>query len=698
MTRQDAASSVWDDDFGGLTAMGRIATPYSNAAEHLEAIISGYSSREEMLKSFAADQRGNKIGQPIPASILSAMKLAEYFCEVEGDLWQTIEIPADIGLQGLQIEGTNADTFKQLYDEMEMSQAIEDIWLTTEIYGNAFPYTIWDETPQIVTFDPKYVQVGEQPFASYSITGDLVAGLEQNLRTHRDEAVYKELTESLFPNVNEKSFAAGLIPLPADRIRHIRARGVRFWRYTLPPLARIFRTISTRQVLEEMIRATIEGMRNQLWVFKLGDVEHQPRPGEITALRNVVNASSGQRTGALVWSGNLVVEQHAPKVDAALANDKWQMLTRHIFRQRGIAPSVVSGEYDKSGGGSQSDLDVQLVVMRVERQRENILRYLRWFNAEYMKHQGKSATAQKELPTLRYERPAIELSDLIKNRLMPLVTAGLLSDTTALSESGHAYDVELGNKKKEKVNAEMFAPKPSFAQMTVNPNTPEKQANTDATRGRTPDAQANPTGKEKGSAQAPRKMGLKASDLTGNQQKIVTLYDTTILDPKNGEDRAKFFAGLKSLIQEISQDGYQRGYVEGEGRGDPDPHRMDQAGIWSLAFMSFFAQDMAAGNGSPAQWRRRAAQYGLETERRALGLGLQQAAQEDGYTLWHRVLGPDPCPVCARDSGMLYSINTPWFEFHPDGACGASVVFNDGVRVKQHTLPIAQILEEDVQE
>ena len=94
---------------------------------------------------------------------------------------------------------------------------------------------------------------------------------------------------------------------------------------------------------------------------------------------------------------------------------------------------------------------------------------------------SKAWVKANEQTTVRFSKSLLEVGELIKMELLPLYTVGLLSSETALERSGYNYASELDRKKREQPSDELFQPRSSFAQTTVNPDTPEKKAESTST-------------------------------------------------------------------------------------------------------------------------------------------------------------------------------------------------------------------------
>jgi hypothetical protein len=72
-----------------------------------------------------------------------------------------------------------------------------------------------------------------------------------------------------------------------------------------------------------------------------------------------------------------------------------------------------------------------------------------------------------------------------------LYQIGSLSTQTLLTRAGYNYSAELKNKQLEEKSDHLFQPRSTFSQTTVNPDTPEKKADSTST-GRPQDTGTKP--------------------------------------------------------------------------------------------------------------------------------------------------------------------------------------------------------------
>ena len=474
-------------------------TPISRSAEKLEVLIAGMTY-DDMSKNLDWKwYNKSSEAQPVPSSILAQMNLAEFYCASEGDVFQTIELPIDVGLRfdperNIQCKDKGIERgLREFYSQegIDLYQNLYYIWLTTAIYGNCFPLEIWprkgddikasfnrDETPAIFHLSPKNVWVGKMlVYGRYDMAmtpGDVDNWTKDLIDQNIPRMMYVSLARKPNEMINQ-----GHMPLNPEYCMPVRAKSVPWQRYAQPPLSRAFRAISTRQVLEEMIRSTIEGYKNQLWAFLLGDSDHPPTPFEITHLTNLLAGFNTERTGILVFRNSpLKIEQHAPKtLDQVLGNEAWQSLTFHIMRQIGANPRLISGEVSSRGGGRDVEVDIRILTERIKFWHRQMTRWERNVRMHWAEWSGiKKDSELKKVAEAQVDFGHIDLVvETIQQRLQPLFQMGLLSRRTPLEESGYSYETELQRKKDEDKDRELFATPATFKQETVNPNAQEKQ-------------------------------------------------------------------------------------------------------------------------------------------------------------------------------------------------------------------------------
>jgi len=494
--REKALEETSLEDVYGAIVKGNF-TPLSDAAEKLENAIAGFDIKRADKDWF---QNTQQTIRAIPASILARMKIAEHYASTEGDVFQCLTIPIDVGLRfepenDVQCSDKGAqralrDFYGEGPDAIDLYTLLSEVSLCTAIYGQAFPIQIFprkgdnpegtfdtSRSPAVLCLNPKTVWVGRV----YSMSQWDYAIKPEDVEKWNDNLIEKSIPPMMYVALvmrDNEMLQMGKIPLNPEYIFPVRDKALSWERYAYPLLSRAIRSISTRQVLEEMIRATIEGYKNQLWVYKLGDKENPASPQKVKRLSEKLNALNNERTGQLIWTYDLTVEQHTPKpLDQLLANEAWTNLTFHMFTQIGINPYFISGI--KQGRSSTSDIqvDVDILVERVKSWHKQLKRLEYNIRRHWAEWSGVSDQVKEKIMKATVNMGTIDLNaaERIQKRIQPMCQMGYLSNQTALESAGYNYELELERKKGEKKDAELFQPKATFSQTTVNPNTPESK-------------------------------------------------------------------------------------------------------------------------------------------------------------------------------------------------------------------------------
>jgi hypothetical protein len=498
--RQKALEETSPEEVYGAISKGNF-TPLSNAAEALENRIAGFDIKRADVDWFNDTKQTIRA---IPASILARMKLAEHYAATEGDVFQCLSIPIDVGLRfepenDVQCADKVAqrdlrDFYGEGADGIDLYQAFSEASLCTAIYGQAFPLQIFprkgddpegafdtSRSPAVMFLNPKTVWVGRV----YSMSQWDMAVTPEDATKWTEELIQKSVPPMMYSALimrDNEMLQMGKIPLNPEYSFPVRDKALSWERYAYPMLSRALRSISTRQVLEEMIRSTIEGYKNQLWAFLVGEKENPASPQKIKRLTEKLNSLNNERTGMLIWTHDLQIQQHTPKpLDQLLANEAWVNLTFHMFTQIGINPYFISGI--KQGRSTSADLqvDVDILVERMKFWHKQLRRLERNIRKHWCEWSGVTKEATKDkIMRADVHLGTIDLNatERIKNRIQPLCQMGYLSNQTAIESAGYNYELELERKKAEQKDAELFQPKATFAQQTVNPGSPEKETKT----------------------------------------------------------------------------------------------------------------------------------------------------------------------------------------------------------------------------
>ena len=662
-------------------------TPHSDVAEVLERIV-GYGDDMDRV---SADPRFKKASErynelvayvppdasphPIPSQIRAAMNLAEFYYNSEGDISQHVEAPIDVGMTDLDVEGEAADEVRELYDEdhLDMKHVLMQNWLLTSIYGSAYPMEVYSgkDALQVVQLPSKYVWVG------YQFINENLGGSPYYLKpTNGAREWTKELAEAtlqpmsynaIMGDPNQQTLSGWGMPINPQYLRPIRSKAPDYWRYPLPSISKAFKALSNRAIYNEMRRATMEGFRNQLWLFLLGTPELPPSPGEMEALKGTVNGMTGTRTGQLVWRGGLDVKQFAVEaLDNVLGNETAATFTLDVFRQLGSSIRLTTGNpvnFTGTAGEQGLEIDLSLWLRRLEYIRGEIMRWERQFRLNWATLQGDESLVKAAKKTVvRFSRSLIEVGPLIKDELQPLYTMGLISAQSALKRAGYSYEVELKEKQAGEKDRDLFMPNPTYSQTTVNPNTPEKKSG------------STPQGRPAKNVQA---LLLAAWDDSSQRHDYYVAVHAALAEWLwDKQNPGKFVAVLKQLNGDYLNNIAAAAYQQAGGIGELDPELREFSARFVNSFADGFLKTLQAQRSfADGDYELRVMLYPQEGYKMAVLNGQAQAMEERGARHWRRIIHPElsksgTCVFCEADSHLLHGIDEPFSVLHPNDVCG----------------------------
>lgn len=621
--------------------------------------------------------------EPIDGRILAMMRAVEWFADRRGDLWLAFTAPLDVGLPKPIIQHQDKKTkqvFEDEYERLDVSGIAEAMWLACEQYGQAYPLILPSKPVSVTLLNPKHVAVGRSiSMGARTLTYTPPKETHEALISSKEEDKKELFLDALQEDWNDWIVEQNRgFPLNPELVTHVHHRKHWHRRYAIPPAARVLDDLATRLVLDEMVRATIEGLKTQwrVWVLE------KPKRGEVDKLKSVLRASRSSRTADLAWGGSLTVETIFPEsIDRLLAPEAWWRLTLSIYRGLGMFVNVVSGEDPASQGRAASDasVNIQILLARLNYQRSRTLKWLRKLNKAIAKSHGI-----KELPTVSFEPLLIEWEAKLR-AVLPVLGYGLMSAETFHTWIGLDPDKEIERLKKEM---------PLRDDGTIRPYTGFAQAGPSGTVEH-PVSPGRPQGPAPGTSRQNREnakafmLTAAVKDYEDGISRAYNLLAATSLEDKE-KRRAQVLAFIATLLalRSYRERAFEQGYKEAGGfftkefDGTPQYlHAMQFDAGNLLDFQEKLLARVEAGEHFTEAYR--ATEYARSGWRQAYMDGMFLAKQETGFTGWKRVLHPGlsvagPCPECIADSRVVHSLDEPFFD-HPNGVCGSQyVVFNMG--------------------
>jgi hypothetical protein len=521
------------------------------------------------------------------------------------------------------------------------------------------------------------------------------------------KTTFHPITYNAFgPHFNEQVMRGWGIPILPEAMHPIRGgKAYQFTRYPTPPWARAFNRISERLVYYEMVRATLEGFRNQLWLFLIGDYDHPPRPNEVSKLQSQLNGMAGERTGSLVWSGNLSVKVIVPQVlGDALSPEVEHSMTLRIFRNMGVNVRLATGNTLPAGGqsGAQGlEVDLSIYLARMYHNLIDILEWEKGFRRRWAEASKSQALVKAmKQTTVGFAKSLLSVGELIEKELKPLYSIGILDVRTTLEKAGYNYHVIRDRKGTDVLEKDRWSPPPTFSQTAVGGSGQTKTVSSPPSPGRPPN------GKEPVTANQ-----LRAQWEEDEDRKKYILAVLAILqdDLFSLQDAEAFIANLKSLNLEWLSRIYLRAYQETGGVGQPAYEEVQFSSRFVNSFADRFLDRLleAIQKGEDLkQFERRALLYPLEGYKMAVINGQMRAMVERGARYWQRILHPErsksgPCELCVADSQIIHPHTEPFVVLHPNEKCerqDLGIVFYTEGGLPTIEVPVPQFSESEWEE
>lgn len=612
-------------------------------------------------------------GNSLDQRILAAMQLAEETMDLEGDLFAAVVSPIELSLMSrVWVTARDATMMQDINDVLrawKVQKTICRAWQDMEYYSSFYLSHKWtDGVPMPVHWSPKRVAVNHpggffsQSFEYLPANPTSMDGEEAQLALE----FFRSVTGTNWNEFGQSKQGAKLLPEFLTWEQFLKP-GHKVYPY--PWLAKAATPAYTRQIIEEMRLALVQGVMNQLWVFTI----EEPRAGEVKRFKSVISANRAERVGYIIWRAGLKADIYSPNaIEQLLLPDAWWSATLDMFRRIGRPIRIVAGENPQRSGQSSNDAEIDTRILQNKamghRQvvAEDIVFDLlrQWSNQEGGNKKILDALSKGQI-FVHMSPIQLFLGEDLDKIWGPMWTNGQASIRTIHAGMGIDTDFEIEMLKQEKSQGldELFIARQQFAQRVA---TPQGEVTTSKEGGRPPDA---------------NRVKAAVDDIT---DKVLKSYDT--IDKEEDPEKKKrhvlaFIALLTALIRAHMQGAYREGYEAGGGWQTTSGDSLEKAILWERAYIDKLQSDLLSlveNSLSVSGERYRAELHPLASWKRAYMDGVFQAKQEHGWRYWQRVLRPEasktgPCEDCIADSKRWHPISEPFFD-HPYGVCSMQMV------------------------
>lgn len=365
--------------------------------------------------------------------------------------------------------------------------------------GNSFPFRVWKDIPIDTLKNKKYSvpidmynlnpQCIEIPPAStisnnkkiyYNINRFMSQGNYYNIVTDTD--AYNDLPSELRENIDGE----GRVGLDNDLVTHIKRKSKNYNVWGIPYLTRTFSAVSSKRKLRQLDDATIQGLVNYLTIIKVGDKDHEPNGGHVSAIKSLLANPTPSMTVCLPYYVD-VIQVGADGQVLSFA-DKYKDADREITRALGIPQILLDGT--SMGSSGDQWVGILALIERLEQTRRNQATFLNMIGRQI----AVNNNFINEYPVWKWNKMNLRNDKDIKNLILSFYDRGLLGYESALEEAGYAFNIQKDRREQEntsklwnifKVPMLPFSTKQTMNNDKNNPNNKiQEQSNPQSDNGR----------------------------------------------------------------------------------------------------------------------------------------------------------------------------------------------------------------------
>ncbi|APU89207.1 hypothetical protein Rctr71_097 [Virus Rctr71] len=410
--------------------------------------------------------------------------------DVEGGLSGLANLSGVSSIQCVHADQGIRRLVNDIIEHGEVPRMLRQLANTLVFYGQVTHGQMWDHDSYngTVIFNPKHTPISQ--YMGISERDAILRppnSLEEFLRNKPTQ--FHRLLMQEWDEYMQLELSA--VPLDPDMTAVAKESDLPFIRYTKPRISSAVRPLSYRAALDEMRMGTVEGVTNQMTLYKVKD----PARGELTRLQQVVNATKAERTKSFVWRDSLTIEQYHPKsIGELLTDDSIVRATADVFRHLRIGVELTGSTL---AFRQMSAEQINYMIWSMLTQATWIQEKIRetWITV-FVRNFNKVIGWRKRQLSIKdfiFVPTALNIAYTIRNIVQPLATYGIISVEGAMRMSGLDYEKEINRIRDEWASGtrQMIMPMSSFSQTVQRPDGGSDETQSISQPGRTPD-RANP--------------------------------------------------------------------------------------------------------------------------------------------------------------------------------------------------------------
>jgi hypothetical protein len=226
---------------------------------------------------------------------------------------------------------------------------------------------------EVYLIDPMWIDIPEAPtiIGNKQLYMKLDEDLQALLRSGSEDG--EAILDGLPPEIRGLiKRGVDKIPLPMDFLTHIKRKGLGYQTWGIPFLTKAFGEFARKKKLQALDEATVDGLINQITVFKIGDPKDESRqtwdPRRLRAFASLL--SQPNHTNYLVWTPDVDIVQVGPSESILSFDTKYEQVDKQILKAIGIPTVLLSGEgasADRAEGNAYVSLSALMEKIEVAR-------------------------------------------------------------------------------------------------------------------------------------------------------------------------------------------------------------------------------------------------------------------------------------------------------------------------------------------
>jgi hypothetical protein len=236
-------------------------------------------------------------------------------------------------------------------------------------------------------------------------------------------------------------------PLDPEFIDHLKRKSLGYQMWGVPYLTKLFADVARKKKLQALDEATIDGIINNITVFKIGLPDNPETWGQDRLLAfTYLLGNNVHPSNYLVWTPDVEVLEVRPKSDTLGLDKKYDEVNKAILIGLGVPSVLLSGEGISSDNQGNVWVAVSPLMEQIESVRKMIKAYIEKVMFEILV-MNKLNTSKK--PRIRWMKPNLRNEKEYRDFALQLYDRGILPYETTVKEAQYNWDETLRRREED---------------------------------------------------------------------------------------------------------------------------------------------------------------------------------------------------------------------------------------------------------